>query len=68
MVLTPRRLGMKLKTLREAKGVSQAALAKTAKLTREHVNRLEAGRHGPTMAVLQRLAKALGVSVPTLLT
>ena len=42
-------------------------LAKTAKLTRENVNRLEAGRHGPTLAVLQRLAKALGVPVTALL-
>jgi transcriptional regulator with XRE-family HTH domain len=58
---------MKLKQLREAKGMSQAALAKKAQLTREHVNRLEAGRHGPTMAVLQRLAKALGVPVTALL-
>jgi transcriptional regulator with XRE-family HTH domain len=64
---TPRQLGMKLKQLREAKGMSQAALAKKAQLTREHVNRLEAGRHGPTMAVLQRLAKALGVPVTALL-
>jgi transcriptional regulator with XRE-family HTH domain len=42
-------------------------LAKTAKLTRENVNRLEAGRHGPTLAVLQRLAKALGVPIAGLL-
>jgi transcriptional regulator with XRE-family HTH domain len=62
-----RRLGMKLTQLREAKGLSQAVLAQKAKLTREHVNRLEAGRHGPTLAVLQRLAKALGVPVAALL-
>jgi transcriptional regulator with XRE-family HTH domain len=67
MAPTPRQLGMKLKALRDEKGMSQAALAKKAKLTREHVNRLEAGRHGPTMVVLQRLAKALGVPVTALL-
>ena len=67
MTPTPRQLGMKLKRLREGKGLSQDALAKKAKVTREHVNRLEAGRHGPTMAVLQRLAKALGVPVTELL-
>ena len=61
-----RRLGQQLTRLREAKGLSQADLARKAKLTREHVNRLEAGRHGPTLAVLQRLAKALGVPVPKL--
>jgi transcriptional regulator with XRE-family HTH domain len=50
---------MKLKRLREAEGLSQNELAKRAKLTREHVNRLEAGRHDPTVGALQRLAKAL---------
>jgi transcriptional regulator with XRE-family HTH domain len=58
---------MKLKQLREAKGLSQAVLAQKAKLAREHVNRLEAGRHGPTLVVLQRLAKALGVPMTALL-
>ncbi|HUG36469.1 MAG TPA: helix-turn-helix transcriptional regulator [Candidatus Limnocylindrales bacterium] len=58
---------MKLKRLREAKGMSQDALAKKAKLTREHVNRLEAGRHDPTVGVIQRLSKALGVPVTELL-
>jgi transcriptional regulator with XRE-family HTH domain len=67
MTPTPRQLGMKLKRLREKGGLSQEALAKKAKLTREHVNRLEAGRHNPTMGVLQRLAKALGVPVTALL-
>ncbi len=62
-----RRLGQQLTRLREAKGLSQADLARKAKLTREHVNRLEAGRHGPTLAVLQRLAKALGVPIAGLL-
>jgi len=63
----PRRLATTLKQLRAAKGLSQADLAQKAKLTREHVNRLEAGRHGPTLAVLQRLSKALGVPVTRLL-
>lgn len=58
---------MKLKRLREKGSLSQEALARKAKLTREHVNRLEAGRHNPTMGVLQRLAKALGVPVTALL-
>jgi putative transcriptional regulator len=58
---------MKLKALREAKGVSQAVLAERAKITREYVNKLEAGRYDPTVGVLQRLAKALGVPVTALL-
>ena len=58
---------MKLKALRKAKGASQAALAKRAKITREYVNKLEAGRYDSTVGLLQRLAKALGVPVTALL-
>jgi transcriptional regulator with XRE-family HTH domain len=60
-------MGMKLKKLRTAKGLSQATLAKRAKITREYVNKLEAGRYDPTMGTLQALAKALGVPVTELL-
>jgi transcriptional regulator with XRE-family HTH domain len=59
---------MKLKRMREAKGLSQADLARRAKITREYVNKLEAGRYDPTVGVIQRLAKALGVPVTELLT
>ena len=58
---------MKLKRMREAKGLSQADLARRAKITREYVNKLEAGRYDPTMGTLQALAKALGVPVTELL-
>jgi transcriptional regulator with XRE-family HTH domain len=60
-------MGMTLKKLRTAKGLSQDALAKRAKITREYVNKLEAGHYDPTVGVLQRLAKALGVPVTALL-
>jgi transcriptional regulator with XRE-family HTH domain len=67
MTPTPRQIGMKLKRLREAKRITQAALAKKARITREYVNKLEAGRYDPTVGVLQRLARALGVPVTALL-
>ena len=59
MYLTPKRLGMRLKKLRLAKRMSQDALARKAKITREYVNKLEAGRYDPTVGVIQRRAKAL---------
>jgi transcriptional regulator with XRE-family HTH domain len=46
--------------------MSQEALAKKADITREYVNKLEAGRYDPTVSVVQRLAKALKVSVAEL--
>ena len=58
---------MRLKKLRTAHGMSQEALAKQTNITREYVNKLEAGRYDPTVSVVQRLAKALRVSVGELL-
>ncbi len=58
---------MKIKALREEKGLSQARLAAKARLSREHLARLEAGRHDPTFGTLSRLAKALKVKLAELL-
>jgi transcriptional regulator with XRE-family HTH domain len=63
MSTTPKQLGMRLKKLRIAQGISQQALAKKARITREYVSKLEAGRYDPTIGVVQRLAKALKVTV-----
>ena len=60
-------MGKKLRKLREARGMSQAALAKDAEISEGYLLRLEAGRQDPTLGVLERLAKALGVKVRTLL-
>jgi transcriptional regulator with XRE-family HTH domain len=60
-------MGRRLRRLREARGLTQAALAKRARITREYVVRLEAGRYDPTLSVSARLAKALGVPVTDLL-
>jgi putative transcriptional regulator len=59
-------MGHRIKRLREERGLSQAALAAKAKITREYVNKLEAGRYDPTLGVAQRLAKALGVTLADL--
>jgi transcriptional regulator with XRE-family HTH domain len=58
---------MRLKAARTRTGLTQAALAAKAGLTREYVNKLEAGRHDPTVGTLQRLATVLGVRMTTLL-
>jgi transcriptional regulator with XRE-family HTH domain len=60
-------MGTRIKKLRTAQGMSQEGLAKRAKITREYVNRLEAGQYDPTVGVVQRLAKALGVRLTELL-
>ena len=60
-------MGKRLKRLRTAKDLSQAALAERAGLTREYVNKLEAGRQDPSLTTISALAKALGVPVTRLL-
>lgn len=57
---------MRIKRLRAASGMTQAALAKKAGVSREYVARLETGRHDPSLSTLARLAKALGVPVARL--
>jgi transcriptional regulator with XRE-family HTH domain len=70
--LSPRRLGMKIKHLRMERGLTQAALAKKLRISRVHVANLEspdgAPHHRtPSLDLLERLAKALGVPVTELL-
>jgi transcriptional regulator with XRE-family HTH domain len=65
--MSPKQLGMRLRRLRQAKGLTQDALAKNARITRVYVNNLEAGKYDPTIGVAKRIAKALGVPVTELL-
>ena len=67
MTPTPRQMGKTLKKLRTAKKLSQAALADRAGLSREYVNKIEAGRYDPPLSTINALAKALKVDVAKLL-
>jgi transcriptional regulator with XRE-family HTH domain len=66
--MTPRRLRTVLRTLREQKGLTQDQVAKRAGVTKPYLSQLESGaRKNPSLPVLKRLAKALGVPVTALL-
>ena len=55
---------MTLKSLRTARGLTQTALAKKAKMQQTYVAQLESGvEDNPTLATLRRLAKALHTTV-----
>jgi len=57
-----------LRELREAKGLTQVELAEKAKVERTYLTKLETGaKVNPSLAILKRLAKALGVPVAKLL-
>ena len=60
------RLGKRIKRLRTTQGLSQQALADKVRISREYVNKLEAGHYDPTLGVVRRLAKALKVSISEL--
>lgn len=65
--MSPQRLSTVLKKLREEKGLTQEELAKLAGVTKPYVSMIESGdRKRPSLPVLKRLAKALGVPVKTL--
>ena len=59
---------MVLTRLREPKALTQRELSKRAKVTGAYVSQLESGvRKNPSLPVLKRLARALGVPVTALL-
>jgi transcriptional regulator with XRE-family HTH domain len=60
-------MGATVRRIRQAKGLSQAQLAERAGLSREYVNKIEAGRYDPPLSTINALAKALGVKATELL-
>ena len=57
-----------LKTLREEKGLTQVDLANKAQVERTYIVKLESGdKKNPSLDILKKLAKALGVPVTELL-
>jgi transcriptional regulator with XRE-family HTH domain len=61
------RVAMRLKALREQKGLTQEQLAQRAGISRGYLARLETARQDPRLSILERLAEALKVSVAKLL-
>lgn len=58
--------GNAIRGLREARGLTQAALAAQLSVSDKAVSRWETGRGYPDITLLQPLAEALGVSLPEL--
>jgi transcriptional regulator with XRE-family HTH domain len=64
---THRSLGLALRRLRAAKGLSGAALAARAGVSPQYLQRVESNRQSPTVRTLLRLAEALDVTPGALL-
>ena len=58
-----RRVGRRVRELREAKHLTTYELAQRSGIHRPNVSRIESGRHVPNLETLLRLAQALGTSV-----
>lgn len=61
-------VGLKIKSIREQKGISQVRLASDSNITAAYLCELESGaKKNPSFEVLAKLATALGVTVSELL-
>lgn len=54
-----RELGLKIKELREVKGLSQQELADQAEVAKSTIQRLEKGKYNPSILILMRINKCL---------
>ncbi|MBX3121596.1 MAG: helix-turn-helix transcriptional regulator [Nitrospira sp.] len=59
-------LAWNVRKLRVAKGVSQEALALEAGVERAYLSKVEKGDENPSLKMVDKLAKALGVQTATL--
>lgn len=57
------KVGNKIQKLRESKGLSQQDLAAKCNFEKSNMSRLEAGRVNPTLSTLEKVAKALDVTL-----
>jgi len=60
-------MGKTLRRLRKAKRLTQATVAARAGVTREYINKIEAGRYDPPLSTINALAMALKVKPAELL-
>ena len=56
-------LGLRIKTLRRSKGLTQKSLAELVNVSRIYIQSLECNRRLPSMKLLKRLAGALDVDM-----
>ena len=62
-----RRVGLNVRKYREARGLSQEAFALECEVHRTYVSGVERGIRNPTVVVLEKIAKTLGVPAARLL-
>jgi transcriptional regulator with XRE-family HTH domain len=61
-----KRLGKKIKSLREKEGISQSQLAFECGISQVQVSRIETGEINTTVGTLSLISKVLGISIKDL--
>lgn len=59
-------LGMRIRYLRKQKGLSQLDLSLEAEVNKNYISDLERGRRNPSILLLEKICKALGIDLATL--
>ncbi|WP_345797196.1 helix-turn-helix transcriptional regulator [Castellaniella sp. MT123] len=59
--------GAAVRALRTEQGVAQETLANLAGVERSHMGKIERGEHMPTLAIIFKIARALGCSAADLM-
>ena len=60
--------GAAVRALRMERGIAQESLAHLAGIERSHMGKIERGEHMPTLAIILKIARALGCSAADLMT
>ena len=58
-----KKIGNRIKELRETKGISQQNLAAVCNFEKANLSRIEAGRTNPTISTLYKISQALGNTI-----
>jgi transcriptional regulator with XRE-family HTH domain len=67
MVKISTKLGQNFKRIRTVKKLSQRAIARKLEVHRAYISGIENGKRNPTLATIQKLAEALGISADELI-
>ena len=60
------KLGLRIRELRNAKGIKQCELADMLNMERSHLTRIESGKHSPSDENLYKIANILNVEIKDL--
>ena len=61
-----KQLGYRIRYLRQQKGLSIETLSLEAGINRNYLGDLERGTRNPTLIIINKIATALGIDLPTL--